>query len=172
MLKKLRSTNILWRMSGLTYPTAVIATNGYYVDREKLIQIGKEENKTLLQYLNKSDTILEFGSGIGKNLIALSDFINVGCGININPYYCRIARKLAARFGVKNLLFYHYDGSSFSDLPKFDIVYENGVFERIPKNLVAKYVRALKENFLADRGKMILYFLRENAKRIGFTDRL
>jgi SAM-dependent methyltransferase len=159
-------------MSGLTYPTAVIATNGYYVDRERLIQIGREENNTLLQYLNKSDTILEFGSGIGKNLIALSDFINVGYGIDIKPHYCRIARKLAERFGIKNLLFYHNDGSSFSNLPKFDIVYENGVFERIPKNLVAKYVGALKENFLADRGEMILYFLRENAKRIGFTDRL
>lgn len=65
----------------------MIATNGYYVDKQKHIEIGIEENKTLLQYFDKSDTILEFGSGIGKNLIALSNYINFGCGIDINPYY-------------------------------------------------------------------------------------
>lgn len=172
MFKKLLSSNFTWRISGLTYPTAVIATNGYYVDKQKLIQIGREENNTLLQYFDKSDTMLEFGSGIGKNLIALSNYINFGYGIDINPHYCRIARKLTKRFGINNLQFYQYDGSNFPSLPKFDIVYENGVFERISKNLVAKYVGALKENFLADRGKMILYFLREDAKRIGFTKRL
>ena len=172
VFKKLLSTNFVWRVSGFTYPTAVIATNGYYVDKQKLIQIGREENESLLQYFDRSDTILEFGSGIGKNLIALSNYITFGYGIDINPYYCEMARKLAKRFGIKNLQFYQYDGSNFPKLPKFDVVYENGVFERIPKNLVAKYVAALRENFLADRGKMILYFLRENAKQTGFTKRL
>lgn len=37
---------------------------------------------------------------------------------------------------------------------------------------MASYIRTLKENFLADHGKMILYFLRENANKIGFTQRL
>lgn len=172
MFQKLLSTKLIWRISGLTYPTAVIATNGYYVDKQTLIQIGKEENKTLLQYFDKSDTVLEFGSGIGKNLIAISNYINSGHGIDINPYYCRLARKLTKKFAIKNLLFHSYDGYNFPNLTKFDIIYENGVFERIPKNLVAKYVCSLREKFLADKGKMILYFLRENAKLIGFTKRL
>ncbi|MCL6090757.1 MAG: class I SAM-dependent methyltransferase [Candidatus Thermoplasmatota archaeon] len=152
--------------------TAVIATNGYYVNKGQLIRIGKEENNTLLKYLDKSRNLLEFGSGIGKNLIAISDHIKFGYGIDINPYYCRIAKILTKRFGIQNLLFFRYDGKSFPSLPKFDIIYENGVFERLPKEAVTHYVETLRKDFLSVGGMMILYFLNENAKHIGFTKRL
>ena len=172
MIKRMLSSNIAWRPTGLTYTTAVIATNGYYVKRDDLISLGRNENLSLLKYLSKEKLLLEFGSGIGKNLFAISSYIKTGYGIDINPFYCRIAMRLAQRYEINNVKFLHYDGETFPELPKFDIIYENGVFERLPKDRVRRYLNLLRNKLLLPEGLMILYFLSGNARNIGFTKRL
>lgn len=172
LIKKILRTNIVWRLTGLTYPSAVVATNGYYLSKRELIEVGKEENRTLIKFLDKEKTLLEFGSGIGKNLFAIADKIKVGYGLDVNSLYCKLASRLAGRYNIHNVNFIHYDGKVFPKLPQFNIIYENGVFERIPKNLVKSYVTILKNIFLQDQGIMILYFLSENSKNTDFTKRL
>lgn len=157
---------------GFTYPTAVIATNGYYVKKSDLMSLGRRENISLLKYLYKEKSLLEFGSGIGKNLFAISQYIRIGYGIDINPFYCHMARKLAHRYGIDNVRFLHYDGETLPDFPKFDIIYENGVSERLPKHTVRHYLNLLRNKLLLPDGLMILYFLSRNAISIGFTRRL
>lgn len=172
MMKRILRSNIVWRLTGLTYSTAVIATNGYYVKRDELIALGRHENLSLLKYLSKEKSLLEFGSGIGKNLFAISPYIRIGYGIDINPFYCHIARRLAQRYEINNVKYLRYDGETFPELPRFDIIYENGVFERLQKDRVRRYLILLRNKLLLPEGLMILYFLSGNARNIEFTGRL
>ena len=55
------SSQFAWRLTGITYPTAVIATNGSYLSKRKYVSKGKGEMSILSSYLNKDITVLEFG---------------------------------------------------------------------------------------------------------------
>ncbi len=172
MLKKILSSNIIWKITGLTYLTAVIATNGSYISKSNIRQLGINDNIKLIKYLDKDKTLLEFGSGIGKNLLGISDNIKFGYGIDVNKFYCNIAEKLSKKYKINNLNFLHYDGKNLPKLNKVEIIYEKGVFKRIPKINVKEYIDNLKSQYLLPNGLMILYFLRENAKNTRFTEKL
>lgn len=126
----------------------------------------------LQQYFQQSSTVIEFGCGPGKNLFGLAEKIRFGYGIDINCLYLRLAKKLSRKYGFSNLTFIKYDGLNFPEIPKADIVFEKGVFERLPKNKVRFYIEQLKTRYLKDDGILILYFLMARAKRTAFTERL
>lgn len=156
----------------MTYYSAVIATNGRYISRKNLIDIGNQEMKPLEKFFDNTKDVLEFGSGLGKNLICISDKMNTGYGLDINALFIRIAKKLSKYYCVDNVTFLSYDGKTFPQLPKVDVVIEKGVFERLPRNLVQYYVQSLRQKYLKNHGQMILYFLSERAKNSEFTMRL
>ena len=171
-IRKLLSTRIIWRLSGMTYATAIIATHGYYLSPYDYRQAGKEEMSVLFSYFDKQKTVLEFGCGPGKNLFGIADKIDLGIGIDINSLYIKLAKRLANKYRITNLQLMKYDGIKFPDLSKVDIIFEKGVFERIPKSLVSYYIGQLKQKYLKDKGIMILYFLMEKAKGTKFSKRL
>ena len=170
-LKKILSSRIIWRLSGITYATAIVATNGHYLSYYDY-RYAAEDSMSVLFRFDKEKTVLEFGCGPSKNLFAIADKINLGIGIDINGLYIRLAKRLSEKYGIKNLQFMKYNGIRFPDLDKVDIVFENGVFERIDKPLVSYYIGQLKQRYLKDKGIMILYFLMERAKGTEFTRKL
>jgi len=172
MLKRLLRSNFVWRLTGLIYPTAVIATHGSYVSKDDYLKAGKNEMAIFYQYFNSESIVLEFGCGLGKNLFGIADKIKLGYGIDVNPFYIRIANRLKKYYDIKNLEFICYDGTHFPQLPKVDIILEKGVFERLPKTSVKNYIKNLKNNYLAENDIAILYFLMDRAKYSEFTKRL
>lgn len=135
-IKCILSSNIAWYLTGLTYATAVIATNGGYLPKKRYINVGKGEMKIFSSYLNRNKTVLEFGCGPGKNLFGIADLVKIGYGIDVNPRYIRLAMKLAKKYNFNNLHFIKYDGINFPDIPKADLIFEKGVFERLDKTIV------------------------------------
>ena len=172
LTKKILSTKLVWTLTGITYATAVVATHGSYIQKKDYINIGKNEMSLISKYFNKEKVVLEFGCGPGKNLFGISDNIKIGYGIDINSLYLRHARKLAEKYGFKNLQFLKYDSINFPiNLPMFDVIFEKGVFERINKNLVSLYIGKLV-SYLNSDGFIIIYFLMERAKGTKFTRKL
>ena len=171
-IRKILSSKVIWRLTGLTYTTSVIATHGHYLSRQDYLLAGKREMSILSPYFDNEKIALEFGCGPGKNLFGISDKINYGFGIDVNGLYIKLAKKLSNKYVIKNLEFIKYDGIKFPDLNKVDTVFEKGAFERIPKSLVSYYVGQLKQKYLKGKGIMILYFLMERAKGTIFTQRL
>jgi SAM-dependent methyltransferase len=170
-IKYILSSNIAWRLTGLTYATAVIATNGGYLPKKRYINVGKGEMKIFSSYLNRNKTVLEFGCGPGKNLFGIADLVKIGYGIDVNPRYIRLAMKLAKKYNFNNLHFIKYDGINFPDIPKADLIFEKGVFERLDKTIVGSYVEKLK-GYLNEKGVIILYFLMEKGRGTQLTKRL
>ena len=54
--------------------------------------------------------------------------------------------KLAKMIGANNISFIAYDRKNFPILPRFDIIFEVAVFERLPQQEVKKYLEALSKN--------------------------
>ena len=106
-----------------------------------------------------------------ENLFGISNAIKAGYGIDINSLYIHIAKKLAKKYNFYNLYFLQYNGIEFPDIPKIDVIFEKGVFERLNKTMVATYVKRLSE-YLNKNGIIILYFLMERVKGTEFTKRL
>lgn len=171
-VKQALSSRLAWLLTGLTYTTAVIATNGRYLPRDRYVATGRKEMSIFSDFLGSDKTVLEFGCGPGKNLLGIADRIRAGWGIDINPLYIRIANKLALRYSFRNLHFLTYDSVKFPpEITMFDVIIEKGVFERLDKSLVGSYITKLTEHLKPD-GVMILYFLMERARKTEFTKRL
>ena len=75
MIKELLRTKLIWRLTGLTYATAVIATFGHNVSRDNYLRSGKEEMSIFSQYFNSQSIVIEFGCGPGRNLFGIADKI-------------------------------------------------------------------------------------------------
>lgn len=122
-------------------------------------------------YIGKDKSVLEFGCGPGKNLFAIAEQIKAGYGIDVNSRYIGIAKKIAERYNISNLNFVEYDGITFPDIPKMDLVFEKGVFERLDKATARSYVEKLK-GYLNENGIILFYFLMKKAHGTEFTKRL
>jgi cyclopropane fatty-acyl-phospholipid synthase-like methyltransferase len=114
---------------------------------------------------------LEFGCGLGGNLIAIASEIERGFGIDINRGYLRHARRLARSASASNLEFRWYDGGSFPQLDGIDFAFSLGVFERISKKDVEFYIRQIRDA-VVPHAWVSLYFLSGDAIQSGFTRRL
>jgi SAM-dependent methyltransferase len=91
-------------------------------------------------------------------------------GLDISPGLLRLARRLGK--GEKKVSFIGYDGTTFPfETEMFDFVFSVGVFERIPKRLVERYLVEIQRVLKPD-AKAFLYFLSHRAINTGFTTRL
>ena len=77
----------------------------YHKDEERFkpIQIKVEENTR--RYLKSSDTILDFGCGIGTKTLGLRDQVHSIKGIDISSKMIELARKNALDKGIENVEF-------------------------------------------------------------------
>ena len=172
LIKRALSTRLVWRLSGISFWTATNATTGSSMSLENYINSGKMKMSPFLRYLHRDKIVLEFGCGIGRNLFAISDKIKAGYGIDINPFYIRLANKIANRYSFGNLNFLSYDGNNLPvGIPSADVIFELNVFERLEKSLVEKYVKNLI-TYIKPKGLITLFFLKDRARGTQFTKRL
>jgi cyclopropane fatty-acyl-phospholipid synthase-like methyltransferase len=127
---------------------------------------------TLSENFHREMRVMEFGCGLGGNLIAISAKIRSGVGVDLNPHYLRIARRLSSRNGKENLRF--LSTRERAPMPigeKFDLVYALGVFERLSREEVYRTLLDFHPN-LVSGGKLCVYFLSNRARNSELTKRL
>ena len=172
LIKRIMSTRFVWRLSGISFRTAINATTGTSMSLDNYINSGIMKMSPFLKYIQTDKIVLEFGCGIGRNLFAISDKIKVGYGLDINALYIRLANKLAKKYTFRNLNFLRYDGNNLPvQIPTVDLIFELNVFERLEKSLVEKYVKNLI-TYIKPKGLIILFFLTVRARGTQFTKRL
>jgi len=159
-------------MSGLTYKTAVIATHGRNVPAGEYVKECSAQMEFLRPYVNEGSRVLEFGSGIGGNLISIAPLIRSGLGIEINRGYIRIARRLINGLQINNLTFLDFDGQNLPYLSERpSVIFSIGVFERLVKPKAINLLEQLAA-LLGSNGSLAVYFLSERARDTTFTSRL
>ena len=165
--KRILRSDFVWRLAGLTWYTAVRATRGHYLSKVDYLSESTEKTSALNLPL-PAKNVMEFGSGLGGNLISIAKSIKLGIGVDINPLFVHGAKRLSRKFNCNNLTFLSYDGSNFPSLPKFDLIFSVNVFERIKKDvvrdLIPKIVSLGSEDCI-----FVIFFLNENAKETEFT---
>lgn len=167
LVQPLIRSEVAWRASGLTYATAVVATTGSFCSRHQYLENMANRMETFTPWFKPTDSVLEFGCGLGGNIIGVSPRIRRGYGVDINRLFVRSASRLGRLAGADNLSFVGYDGRLVPRLYPVDVVLSIGVFERLPKGLVVGYLSQLRR-MLQPGGRMILYFLTDQAIERGF----
>ena len=172
LIKRVLRSNFLWRISGFNFYSAVYATKGSILSLNSYLQLCKDESEFIKPFLTEDSVVLEFGSGLGGNLLSMSNLIREGHGIDINSWYVHLANKIKDKLNAQNISFASYDGKTLPNFDvKFDIIFSMNVFERIPKKNVELYITQLV-TLMKDGGRMFLFFLNESAINTTFVKRL
>jgi hypothetical protein len=172
MFRGVLRSKLAWTLSGLSYPTAIVATRGHYESRRRYLIESRTQMAVLLPVMPANSRVLEFGAGLGGNLISISNEIRCGTGLDVNRGYLRIATRLARHSDVGNLTFASYDGTALPDFEgEFDFIFSLGVFERLSQSLVTTYLSSMA-TILCQSGRMAHYFLSDRARNSRFTKRL
>lgn len=167
------ASNLIWRLSGISYSTAVVATHGRPTSWQGYLRECSAQMEILDRYIAMSKEILEFGCGIGGNLVSVGSKVQKGWGIDVNRGYIRIARRIALKANATNLTFIKYDGHKIPEVffHRIDTAISIGVFERISKSKVYDLLLQLS-NTLTTNGTLIVYLLSDRAKGSVFTQTL
>ncbi|MGB7124473.1 MAG: class I SAM-dependent methyltransferase [Thermoplasmata archaeon] len=115
--------------------------------------------------------VLEFGCGLGGNLISMSRRFDVGLGVDINPGFVGIARRLARRENAQNVSFEVCGPYGPTDTARFNFIFSIGVFERLPTEVVRQCLSSLTRLMLPECA-MATYFLTPSARGTAFTSLL
>jgi SAM-dependent methyltransferase len=162
-------SDLAWRLSGWSFPTATLATVGRVLTPGEYLRQASHQMSRLHGWIPPKGRVLELGSGLGGNLLAIRQRVRSGVGLDVNPRYLRISRSLAARSRATNLEFVRFDGSHWPlRSRRFDLVFAVGVFERLPVHQVERLVSDLASS-LVPGGVAVLYFLAEEARGTTFT---
>lgn len=172
VVQRLLRSNLAWRLSGLTLPTAILATSGRVRTVSDYLDLTRRQMKLLSSQVEFKGHVLEFGSGLGGNLIAIRDRLIDGIGLDINRSFLSHARALARIAGASNLQFVEFDGHVFPFPERsFDCIFSIGVFERLPRSRVRQYVTSFS-GLLKPGGVCALYFLSDIAMATTFSNLL
>ena len=168
--QRLLRHKLVWRLSGLTFASAVKATKGRVMSVAAYRAFCEGEIEFLYGHLQPVYALLEFGCGLGGNCAALSRRVGRVVGIDINPLFIRQARRVAR--DRPNCEFLSYAGGELP-LPddEFDVVFCWAVFERIAKLQVEEYLREFRR-VLKPGGLCVAYYLGEKSRETNFADLL
>lgn len=166
-IRPLLRSQLLWRASAMTFGTAVVATTGSLARPDAYLESTASRMGFISHLLSPSDSVLEFGSGLGGNLIGIAFRIKRGYGVDINPGFTKLAQRLARSRRAQNIAFVSFDGRTIPSLFPINTIMSIGVFERIPKNLVIEYLSQFRR-LLPSGGRLVLYFLTTRAIDAGF----
>jgi hypothetical protein len=170
--RRLLRSRLVWWLSGLSYSLGIRATRGRPLTPADYFRESKSQMLALQPYFDRQGSVLEFGSGLGGNLISTSSWFSAGTGIDVNPGYVRISRRLAKREGIGNVQFAVIPrNTGFGIRGRFDLVFEVGVFERLSPEEVGLALRRLCP-LVSERGILALTFLSPRAKGTSFVSRL
>ena len=170
-LGRLVMSSAAWRLSGLSYQTAVLATTGTLQSKREYMRGMYVRAQKLAPFLPEKARVLDFGTGLGGNILACSRHIEWGVGIDINPFYIRHAKRLAQLNQCNNVTFRVYDGVTLPAIPGLNCTICIGVFERLLPAQVKHYLSQMCR-ILGSGSTLIVYFLTEEAKANGFGARL
>lgn len=172
LIRRWMAGPLVWRLSGVTYPTAVAATHGRFVGQDAYLQNCVAQMAVLANEIRGGDRAVELGCGLGGNLIALAPRLGSGLGLDVNSFFLRHARRLARTHGANNLRFrtVRTDGG-FDDSTPFDVGLSIGVFERLPETTVRANVASLAAH-VRPGGRLLLYFLSDAARDSPLVNRL
>jgi cyclopropane fatty-acyl-phospholipid synthase-like methyltransferase len=161
---------LVWRLTGLSYSSAVLATRGSLLTVSDYLAQSAAQMKPL-EGLLRGKRVVEFGCGIGGNLMAVSPIILDGIGLDVNRGFVKIGNRLMESHKCSNVRLMSYNGSRIPSIKGVDAFYSIGVFERLQPSWVRSYVRQLSE--LSDPGTvLLLYFLTSRATDTPFLARL
>lgn len=167
--RELLRHDIWWNASSISLRTALLATRGN-PDLPGAYSASPALAKELVQWIPPHATVMEFGCGIGLNMLALADACTSIVGIEKSKGLLRLGRKLARN--VKNVSFLWYDGGRLPVKSEiFDFAFEVGVFERIDKSQVSYYISEIRR-CLKHEGFAYLFFLSNRAAGTEFTRKL
>ncbi|MFQ5903285.1 MAG: class I SAM-dependent methyltransferase, partial [Candidatus Binatia bacterium] len=139
-------------------------------DMDRATRASQALVRELLPWLPMDAVVMEFGCGLGLHSIALAPYCKRVVGIDISRRLLQLAKKLARE--VDNVSFLWYDGGVLPfESETFDLVFSMGVFERIVKSRVQKYLADIRR-ILNANGRAFLYFLSNRAIGTEFTQRL
>ena len=120
-------------------------------DEEHFFQIGREEIKEVFRYLhvnqlkpNQNGKCLDFGSGVGRLSLALSDYFDEVVGIDISPTMVAKATQYAKSKKVRNAKFVLSESAALSQqlgAGDFDFIYSNITLQHIERNLQESYLQ-------------------------------
>ncbi|MCI4364105.1 MAG: class I SAM-dependent methyltransferase [Thermoplasmata archaeon] len=164
---KLLGSPALWRASGLLESAALFATGGSAGSIGEYVESMEKRWAPFDRWFTDAPRALDFGTGLGGNLLGLRGRLGTGLGIDLNPFYITRARRLAERYGARQLRFEAYDGVHLPFEGPYDVILCTGTFERLRKPAVAAYVRRLALA-LAPNGRFLAYFLTAGARAQGF----
>ncbi|MCI4345242.1 MAG: class I SAM-dependent methyltransferase [Thermoplasmata archaeon] len=164
---RLLASPALWRASGLLEAAALFATGGSAGSIQEYVQSMEARWTPFGRWFTDAPRVLDFGTGLGGNLLGLRARVGSGLGIDVNPFYITRARRLAERYGARQLRFEAYDGVHLPLEPPYDVILSTGTFERLSKPAVRRYAGLLAAA-LAPRGRFIAYFLTTSARERGF----
>ncbi len=167
ILRSVLASDVAWRLSGLTYASAVMATTGSYLDVPTYVAAMRTRMAQMRWFVPDHASVLDFGTGMGGNLFGMVEFLERGVGLDINPFYVSRARGIARRLGLSQLRFLSYDGHHLPDPGAIDLVLAIGTFERLPPSQVERYLRTLRSLPTAPR-RYLVYFLTTAARENGF----
>ncbi|MEM3192550.1 MAG: hypothetical protein QW292_10800 [Candidatus Parvarchaeota archaeon] len=93
-VRKMLQTNLVRWLSGISLKTAIYATAGTFSSLQQYLDDAVYQMSLFpLNFDNKM--VMEFGSGLGRNLSAISNRIRFGIGIDINYLYVIQSRRLS-----------------------------------------------------------------------------
>lgn len=167
--RRVLASPVAWRVTGWTYPTAMLATRGKILSVTSYLGSSKTQMEQLASLLTHGTRVLELGCGLGGNLLSIASLVEAGLGVDINPGYIRLARRLAAQLSIRNVEFAPSNLSQ-TRIREFrpSLVLSIGVFERLAATRVRDLLRDACAA-LAPEGKMALYFLSNRARSSTFS---
>lgn len=168
VVRAVLGSGAIWKLSGLSYPTAVLATRGRIESVSEYIAESREQMAQLPIEGLRGKKVLEFGCGVGGNLIAISDCIEEGVGVDINRWFTKRAAKVAKSVGVRNVRFIALSEYDHGTSGLCDVAFSIGVFERLDRQTVGHSI-SLMSKWLAPGGRLFLYFLAPRARGSTFT---
>jgi SAM-dependent methyltransferase len=169
--ERLLRSSLAWKASGLTWRTGTIATRGRPLTPEAYLAQSGKQMIQLREWMFSGASVLEFGCGLGGNLVAAAPTLKAGIGIDVNRGYLRLARGLARKFGANNLYFTVPDDRLQFPPGGLDFVFSIGMFERIAKSASPPILGQMRDS-LQVGGKAAIYFLSERFLTTDFANRL
>jgi hypothetical protein len=165
-IRRVLSSRVIWNWSGLTVPTALFATTGSAGSIENYLEGMRTRMLGLMSFIGDSSTLLDFGTGVGGNVLSIADRIRYGYGLDINSHYLRIADGIRRSRRIANVRFLHYEGRVVPVIPGITVVLAIGAFERIPKGQ-ARILLSQLRLLVSEDGVLLIHFLTPEARNRG-----
>jgi len=112
--------------------------------RSALSPTDKIWKETILNHVNKSTVLLDYGCGSGSFLINISNEIYRGIGIDISEARLRQAKTIAAEKNINNVEFLYMDAMNTTfENEKFDVIRGGGILHHLDLKISLEEIKRI-----------------------------